>query len=213
MLDKYLRVSAVSSFFKAPDFIEYIEAVKEKRVRTQQRKSAFKIGSRVDELIKTKQFPDKKDSQEVHNAFASFLTWKVNYNPQKVVPAVRGKNDVLGITGEPDLYIDDIEMCDLKCATAIRLEYWIQQGGYLFLPENQHIKRVSILRLGKKDCEYEYIVKDKPEQLHEMKMLFIGELNKVRAYLKQEEEYDRAELYHVGSVGVVEPEVGDLDGV
>jgi len=181
-----------------------MEAVKEKRMRTNQRKKAFKIGIRVDELIKTNEFPSMKDSDEVRNAFASWIEWKENYSPRTIEIGERLYNDEIMITGEPDLYFNGVEINDIKCASSIRFEYWVQLGGYLLLPNHRKIERVSILRLDKKSGEYEYKVRT---DLDVLRTLFVGEVNKVREYLKWEGEYDRSEMYHTRSVGAVEREV------
>lgn len=195
---RYFRISRVSSFFKTPDYLEFVEATK-KADRTRLFKKATSIGTRVDSLIKTGKEPVKKDCGEVVGAYKGFLKWQVNYPNFGIEAASRLYNDLYQITGEPDLYINKNEICDIKCATSIRLEYWIQQGGYLLLPNIHKIERVSILRLDKTGSDYEYIVKSKPEELHELKMLFVGELNKVRAYLRDKEKerkYGGENLYH-----------------
>lgn len=190
---KYLRVSAVSTFFKSPDYIDYIERT-EKRDRTNSMKRAMKIGTRTDQIIKAKENPTKKDAEEVITAHKSYQQFLSNYNPVSVVAGERLFNDELAITGEPDLYFNFQELSDIKVSIETRFEYWVQLGGYLLLPIPYEITRVSILRLDKQGGNYDYQAREGVHELFKLKTLFIGELNKVRAYLEytnQEDEYDK----------------------
>lgn len=207
---KLLRVSKVASFFKGPDYMDYLES-RPKRERTLALKRAIKVGTRVDQIIKCGVAPDEKDSEEMKSAYTAFLKFTENY-PYTRSCAVRLANTDLGITGEPDLYFDGREISDIKCSSEIRLEYWIQLGGYLWLPNPIKPDRVSILRLDKRKGEYEYRVR---KDLSDLRMLFVGELNKVREYLKENPHYDDPDLTYevpdseLGELGALGSQIGN----
>lgn len=206
---KYLRVSAVASFFKSPDYIDYLEKTV-KRERTLAYKKAVKIGSRVDALIKTSTLPTKEDSQEVTTALQGWTLFLTNYPAYRRSIAARLVDEKLGITGEPDLYFNNNEVSDLKVALAVRFEYWVQLGGYLCLPLPFEPSRASIVRLDKNHCAYEYKVK---ENVSDLRTLFIGELNKVRAYI-EENNYDDTDISIESSdLGVNRPADPETRGI
>ena len=180
--DGFDRISQVADFVKTEDFIDWIEKT-EKRERTKRKNLALKIGTEVDGLIKGfvhNPIMPTKMSAEVGSCFQAFTSWGENYSPS-IVTGERLFNKELGITGEPDLYLNNNEISDIKCSIAIRPSYWLQLGGYLLLPIGFEPKQVSILRLSKSDGSYEYKVRT---DLENLKTLFISALNLYREFNK-----------------------------
>jgi len=163
-----VRVTEVLSFFKEQWYIDWVHKVG----RTEANKiskASMKVGSRVDELIKTNSVPTNKDSVEVVTAFNAYGKWKAVYQPKSIIPGTRLFATIEGVevTGEPDLFVDDV-LVDIKCATKISPSYWVQVNMYRMLngsPPNDDLWKVGILRLDKTTGSYEYVVKDYDESL------------------------------------------------
>lgn len=136
-------------------------------------KQAMKIGSRVDEIIKScpihsdtwdKEWFSKKNSNDVHNCMSAFAKWEAVYKPKSISNGARLYGNMFGleITGEPDLYVDDV-LVDIKCSSKISLSYWVQVNMYVML--RGITSKVAILCLDKQTASYEYVVKDYDKSL------------------------------------------------
>lgn len=162
---KLIRVTHVLDSWKEQWYVDWVCKVG-KREANRIGKAAMKIGTRVDELIKSgKPFPVKKDSVEVNNCINAFLKWKQVYQPESIESCTRLYSTIEGydVTGEPDLIVDGV-LVDIKCAAKISPKYWIQVCMYQYLRDVFVVKdgslKVGILRLDKNTGSFEYVVKD-----------------------------------------------------
>ena len=154
-----VRVTEVLGFFKQDWYVKWV-AKNGLAVCNRIGKASMKVGSRVDEIIKSgKLFPTKKDSAEVNNCINAYIKWNQTYEPTNVLNGVRLYKEVDGVevTGEPDIYVDGV-LVDIKCASKISLDYWLQVNVYRWLEGKTG--KVAILRLDKVTASYEYVVKD-----------------------------------------------------
>ena len=193
-----IRITEVLSFFKEQWYIDWVHKVG----RTEANKiskASMKVGSRVDELIKTDSVPTNKDSAEVVTAFNAYGKWKAIYQPKSIIPGTRLFATIEGVevTGEPDLFVDDV-LVDIKCASKISPSYWVQVNMYKYLqvkqwcdPSAEMVKgKVGILRLDKTTGSYEYVVRDYEPHLVDV---WCG-LLKAMVYFKGEEDNGGDEL-------------------
>lgn len=163
-----VSVTEVLSYFKEQWYIDWVCRVG-KAEANRVSKASMKVGSRVDELIKSGLMPKKKDSQEVDNCILAYDKWKAVYQPKSIVSGTRlfATIDGVQVTGEPDLFVDDV-LVDIKCASKISPSYWLQVNVYKYLQVKQWLypsaemirSKVAILRLDKVSGSYEYVVKD-----------------------------------------------------
>lgn len=178
----YDRISQVSSFIKTEKYVEWCDKT-DKRERNKAIKTAQKIGTEVDFLIKKslegESLPIIHDNAEVLSCLDAFRRFDERNPNAMFVPGKRYFNESLKITGETDLESPD-EIIDIKCSLAIRPEYWLQMGGYLHCRD---AKKVSILRLDKNTGGYEYQSVCDVERL---KVLFVSVLNLYRYYKENE---------------------------
>lgn len=154
-----VRVTEVLGFFKQEWYVKWV-AKNGLAHCNRVSKASMKVGSRVDEIIKSwKLFPCKKDSAEVNNCLNAFIKWRQVYEPKEVLNGVRiyKEFDGIEVTGEPDIYVDGT-LVDIKCAGKISPDYWLQVNTYRWLEGKTG--KVAILRLDKTTASYEYVVKD-----------------------------------------------------
>lgn len=126
-----IRVSETQDFFKAQWFIDwYLKVGKAEANRVS--KKALKIGSRIDEIIRSGVYEaDKKDTQEVKKCLQNFLAWKDRYMVTTILPLSRIENSDIGLTGEADFYLPETDtLVDFKSSKKICPEYIFQLGGY-----------------------------------------------------------------------------------
>lgn len=154
---RIVRVTAVLDYFQPPQLVDWKLRVGKAEAGRISR-SAMKVGSRVDELIKTGADTTKKDSPEVKSALNAYLKWAVTYNGPIVVPQKRVEKEIEGITlsGEPDIIALDT-LIDLKCANRISDKYWLQLAAYAYLTD--WTGPVGILRLDKTTESFQYVTK------------------------------------------------------
>lgn len=156
-----IRVTEVLNFFKQEWYVKWVDKnglAHCNRVG----KAAMKVGSRVDELIKSgSPYPTKKDGIEVNNCINAYIKWKKTYNfgSEDIVNGSRLYKVIDGqeVTGEPDIYVQGI-LVDIKCSSKISPDYWLQVNTYVML--RGITSKVGILRLDKETGSYEYVVKD-----------------------------------------------------
>lgn len=154
-----VRVTEVLGFFKQEWYVKWV-AKNGLAVCNRIGKASMKVGSRVDEIIKEGSLiVAKKDSAEVNHCVNAFIKWKQVYQPKEILNGVRLYKEVDGVevTGEPDIYVDGV-LVDIKCASKISLDYWLQVNVYRWLEGKTG--KVAILRLDKVTASYEYVVKD-----------------------------------------------------
>lgn len=176
-----IRVTEALNYFHEPWYIDWVHRVGRTEAN-RVKKSAMKIGTRVDELIKANGTPSTKDKAEVHSCFSAFQKWLSTYSPLVVEPGTRLLKSIeeLEVTGEPDLFVDDV-LVDIKCSGKISPSYWIQVNMYRKL--HGSTGKVAILRLDKHSGSYEYVVKDHEPFLCDV---WLG-LARGMVYLKGEE--------------------------
>jgi len=154
-----IRVTEVLGYFQPPELVKW--RIREgNREANKEMKATEKVGTRIDELIKTNSEPTSKDSFEVKNCYAAFYKWKKIYSPSQIVIHERlyGKLEGIDITGEPDLMIDSV-LTDLKATNAIRLKNWIQVNIYEELRRQNNLipsRELRLLRLDRRTGSFEY---------------------------------------------------------
>ena len=173
-----IRVTEVLNYFKEPWYVDWVCRVG-KREANRVSKAAMKIGTRVDELIKSNGTPSSKDKPEVQCAMNAYAKWLHVYKPTLIVNGTRHDTTIEGqeVSGEPDLFVDGV-LVDIKCSSKISPLYWVQVNMYSYL--TNHLGRVGILRLDKTTASYEYVVKDYDKSLVDV---WLG-LMRAMVYLK-----------------------------
>ena len=119
---------------------------------------AMKIGSRVDELIQqdvnTGSYKlSAKDPIEIKNCMEAWESFKRDYQPKITATQVEVKNNIQKVIGHTDLIWDRV--IDVKCASSIKDNYWIQVCKYDYDYEEK-LEVPAILRLDKNLAIYEY---------------------------------------------------------
>ena len=150
-----VRVTESINYFKTDWYFKWRLKVGEREANAIGKK-ALKIGSRIDQIIRSGVYEaDKKDSQEVKNSLANFLKWKDRYNVQKIQPLSRIDDESIGLTGEGDfMWVETETLVDFKSSKSISPEYFFQLGGYKRL--GYKCKRLGILRCGKEADDMEF---------------------------------------------------------
>lgn len=122
-------------------------------------RAAMKVGTRVDELIKSKTQPRKAEKPEIWACYDAFYKWLRNYAPVELKPQKRIEKSIFGVvlSGEPDIMALDT-LIDIKCSTRIDKKYWLQLAAYAWL--SGWDGRVAILRLDKATEAYQYEVRE-----------------------------------------------------
>jgi hypothetical protein len=117
----------------------------------------MKRGTNVDEAIRAHVSGEKVKkfkTQEEENCFKAYLQWREDYSVENesITSAATLFDDEAYIAGTPDLWLPD-ETLDIKCASAIRENYWLQTEWYA--RQKGHGFK-SILRLDANLGIYEY---------------------------------------------------------
>lgn len=180
-----VRVTEVLDYFKHPWYVKWVMRVG-LREANRVSKQALKIGTRIDEVIKSSvSLPlatlSKKDTPEVFSCLKAYEKWRVTYTvdhePSAIAPlspivskvsyavnyygistCKRVEKECCGIllSGEPD-FIALGRLTDLKAAKKVSPSYWLQLAAYAWLTDWQG--EVAILRLDKTTESYEYLTK------------------------------------------------------
>ena len=172
-----IRITEVLSYFSEPWLVDWkLRTGKAEANRIG--KASMRIGSRVDEVIKSccpilnqtyiYSLPSK-EKDEVRQCLEAFNKWMNVYKPKEVISGTRLYATIEGqeVTGEPDIFVDGV-LVDIKCASKISPSYWVQVNMYEYLnfmskfPDGTIYfpRKVGILRLDKTTGSYEYVVKE-----------------------------------------------------
>ena len=150
----YLRITQVLDWFKEPAYWEWLLRVGKKEAR-RVGTIAKKIGTNVDEVIKAKILakpaPQLK-TVEAANCLNAWDRWLKEYVPIDLKVADRVFDEVLKVTGEPDILLPDTVL-DIKTSNKIRPIYWLQTEFYA---RQLHLPYKAILRLNKNLGDYQY---------------------------------------------------------
>lgn len=184
---KYDRPTHILDHFPDPKLVDWKVKVGKKTAGLISRQ-ALKIGSRVDELIRMGEKPKKADNDEVKNCMKAWEKWRERY-PEPITFPNTAYCEARKIAGTPDFYMEESRiLVDIKTSVAIRASYWLQVGGcYLSLPLPFAALDVAILRLDKKNGDYEFVkASDKGLDLDILRMGFNGAVNfyRVNQYIE-----------------------------
>jgi len=153
----YTRVTSILGYFKNPSLVKWylkVGAKEAKRIST----IAMKRGTSVDDAIRLHveegKVPKFKTEEE-KNCFNAYLQWREDYSVKDIHSATTQFDDEALIAGTPDLWLPD-ETVDIKCASSIRKNYWLQTEWYA-RKKGHNFK--SILRLDSNLGCYEYVRK------------------------------------------------------
>jgi hypothetical protein len=151
----YERVTSILGYFKSPELVKWelrVGSREAKRIKT----VAMKRGTNVDDAIRIHvtegKAPKKFKTIEEENCFKAYLQWRKDYGVQVVTSATTLYDEEALIAGTPDLWMLD-ETLDIKCASSIRDNYWLQTEWYA-RKKGHNFK--SILRLDSSLGIYEY---------------------------------------------------------
>ena len=149
------RVTEAIDFFKPQWYTDWVLKVGKKEANATSKKS-LKIGSRIDEIIKSGVYEaNKKDSQEVKQSLKNFLSWKERHQIETIIPLKRREVEAIGLTGEADFYLPETEtLVDYKSSKKLSPEYIFQLGGYKRL--GYECKKLAILRCDKDIDDFEF---------------------------------------------------------
>ena len=150
-----IRVSETQDFFKADWYIKWVMKVGIREANATSKK-ALKIGTRIDEIIRSGIYEsDKKDTQEVKQSLKNFNAWRERYNVKTIEPLSRIENQSIGLTGEADFYWQETDtLIDFKSSKKISPEYIFQLGGYKRLGFKG--RRLAVLRCDKDLDDFEF---------------------------------------------------------
>lgn len=126
-----IRVTEALDFFKPDWYAEWLLRVG-KREANAIGKKALKIGSRIDEIIRSGVYEaNKADTKEVKQCLKNFNAWRERYSVQTIEPLSRIEDSSIGLTGEADFYwVEADTLVDFKSSKRIDPEYFFQLGGY-----------------------------------------------------------------------------------
>lgn len=153
---QYDRITRILDYFATPGLVDWKLRVG-KREANRISKIALNIGTNVDEAIKADvlgQKIPKLKTQEAKNCWEAYLQWKQDYSPALAV-ADTVFDEGYQTAGTPDLiYWDTDTLIDVKCATSIKENYWLQTEFYA--RQISPLKFKAILRLDKNLGQYEF---------------------------------------------------------
>ena len=158
--ENYTRVSTILEYFAEPELVAWM--IRKGKEANKFKKQAMKIGTDVDESIKNFVVSgsySKVKTVEAKSCLEAFKRWYDDYKPHLTV-GKRLYYDPYQITGEPDLYWGN-RIIDIKCASAIRLKYYLQTAAYSFMAGES--RSTGILRLHKHLEDYEYVERNDVE--------------------------------------------------
>lgn len=150
-----IRVTESVGFFKPDWYTDWVLKVGRREANASSKK-ALKIGTRIDEIIRSGIYQaDKKDSEEVKKSLQNFLAWKDRYSVGTIVPLERIEDSGINLTGCADFYWPETEtLIDFKSSKRISPEYFFQLGGYKRL--GYPCKRLGILCCDKQEDYYDW---------------------------------------------------------
>lgn len=150
-----IRISETQDFFKPEWFTKWVLKVGVREANAISKK-ALKIGSRIDEIIRSGVYEAaKKDSAEVKQSLKNFNAWRERYNVQEILPLARITDEAIGLTGEGDfLWVEKDTLVDFKSSKRIYPEYIFQLGGYKRLGFQG--SRLGVLRCDKDLDDFEF---------------------------------------------------------
>lgn len=148
---------------------------------------AMKIGSRVDSLIqedilKGSYKLSAKDPIEVKNCMEAWKQFKSDYQPTITGVQKEVKSDTQKLVGHIDL-IFGATIVDVKCASSIKDNYWLQTAKYSDLLESD-TDGIAILRLDKNLGTYQFTKKEQ-SVVNELVKVYDGLLDAYRYYNPQ----------------------------
>ncbi len=150
-----IRVSEALDYFKPQWYADWLLRVGKKEASAISKK-ALKIGTRIDEIIRSGDYvAGKLDTKEVKQSLKNFNNWRERYGIQTIRPLDRINDEAIGLTGEADFYWEEADtLIDFKSSKRIYPEYIFQLGGYkrLGFPG----KRLAVLRCDKDLDEFEF---------------------------------------------------------
>ena len=125
---------------------------------------ALKIGSRVDELIcqditSGSYKLSSKDSIEVQNCMEAWRQFKSDYQPVITACQKEVMSEAEKLVGHIDIILG-ATVVDIKCASSIKDNYWLQVAKYADLL-TVDVDGVAILRLDKNLGTYQFVKKEK----------------------------------------------------
>lgn len=149
-------------------------------------KAAMKIGSRLDELvcqdIAGAMKITSKDSLEVLNCVKAWQAFKQDYSPK--ITACQVEVTANKIKGHIDLVMDG-RIVDIKCASSIKPNYWIQTAKYADM-YTEEISGIAILRLDKNLGTYQFMTHEQAKvDINQCIKVFDGLLEAYRYYNPQ----------------------------
>ena len=158
-LDGWLSVTEVLDAFIPKGLLSwYLKtgAKEAKRLST----VAIKIGSRTDELIQqdinTGNYKlSSKDPIEVKNCMEAWRQFKADYQPKISAVQVEVKDEEQKVVGHIDLILNNLTT-DVKCASSIKDNYWLQTGKYDKMYQVP-TDGLAILRLDKNLATYQFV--------------------------------------------------------
>ena len=150
-----IRVSESLDYFKPEWYTEWVLKVG-KREANAISKKALKIGTRIDDIIRSGIYEaNKKDTSEVKQSLKNFLMWRDRYQVEEIICLSRVDDESIGLTGCPDFYWPEKEtLVDFKSSKRIYPEYFFQLGGYKRL--GFQAKKLAVLRCDKDLDEFEF---------------------------------------------------------
>lgn len=150
-----IRVSQTQDFFKPEWYAKWLLKVGVREANAISKK-ALKIGTRIDEIIRSGKYEaDKKDTNEVKQSLKNFNAWRERYQVETIEPLSRIENEAIGLTGEADFYWKETDtLIDFKSSKRIYPEYIFQLGGYKRLGFAG--RRLAVLRCDKDLDEFEF---------------------------------------------------------
>ena len=150
-----IRVTEAIDYFKPEWFTEWMLRVG-KREANAISKKALKIGTRIDQIIRSGVYEaEKKDTKEVKQCLKNFNSWRERYQVGSLQSMERIEDIGIGLTGCADFYWAEKEtLIDFKSSKRIYPEYIFQMGGYKRL--GYPAKRLAILRCDKDFDDFEF---------------------------------------------------------
>ena len=154
-----IRVTEALDYFKPEWFTDWVLRVG-KREANAISKKALKIGSRIDEIVRSGVYEcDKKDTQEVKQSLKNFNAWRERYSVAHIIPQNRIELESIGLTGEADFYWEDTEtLIDFKSSKRVYPEYIFQLGGYKRL--GYPCRRLAVLRCDKDLDDFQFVTNE-----------------------------------------------------
>lgn len=150
-----IRVTESIGYFKPEWYTDWILKVGRREANAISKK-ALKIGSRIDEIIRSGVYEaNKKDSKEVKKSLQNFLSWKDRYCVKTIIPLERIIDETIGLTGCGDFYWVEAEtLLDFKSSKRISPEYFFQLGGYKRL--GYPCRHLGVLACDKEEDYYDW---------------------------------------------------------